>query len=396
MGNKKKLAIVISHVIQHFIPQYENWSNDKDWEIKVFFGTRAGTEKYYDNQFKMEIKWDVSQLDHFDHTFIKNTNKHPDEHFDSGIIESNLEHFNPDFILIYGYSQTLQRKSKSWALRNGVKIIYFSDSELRHSRNILKVIFKKIWLTQYFKDISYFLTTGNSNEEYLLNYNILSNKIIRSSYPIDISLYEEKWNIKDKLRYDIRRNLNIREPEIIISMVGKFVPWKRQIDIIKALILLDKDSSLKLKLILIGTGELEEELKHEAKKLNNHSVIYIGFVAPTELPALYAATDIYIHSSEIEPHSVAISEAIYMGCPIVLSDKCGSYGTHDDVQLGINGFTYECGNIEKLASIILNLSHNSELRESFSFNSHRIADHNQKISHFHTLRTLKILNENMI
>lgn len=112
--------------------------------------------------------------------------------------------------------------------------------------------------------------------------------------------------------------------------------------------------------------ELENDLRVEAQKCKNHSVIFQGFVAPEKLPDFYAATDIYVHASEIEPHSVAVSEATFMGCPILISDKCGSFGTNDDVQIGINGFVYECGNIVKLASMLSYLINNHRIRESCS------------------------------
>jgi glycosyltransferase involved in cell wall biosynthesis len=64
------------------------------------------------------------------------------------------------------------------------------------------------------------------------------------------------------------------------------------------------------------------------------------------LPAYYAVSDVYIHPPSIEPHSIAMSEAIYVGCPVVLSDRCGSFGPTDDVREGINGFVYSFAEIE--------------------------------------------------
>ena len=51
-------------------------------------------------------------------------------------------------------------------------------------------------------------------------------------------------------------------------------------------------------------------------------------------------------------HSLSISEAIYMGCPVIISDKCGSYGETDDVQVNKNGFVFECENVVQLKSYI--------------------------------------------
>jgi predicted hydrolase (HD superfamily) len=38
---------------------------------------------------------------------------------------------------------------------------------------------------------------------------------------------------------------------------------------------------------------------------------------------------------------------------VVLSDRCGSYGPTDDVQPGINGFVYRCGDVSDLSRCIV-------------------------------------------
>ena len=75
----------------------------------------------------------------------------------------------------------------------------------------------------------------------------------------------------------------------------------------------------------------------------------------------YCAADVYVHCSDNEPHSLAITEAIYCGLPVVLSDRCGSYGPTDDVQPGINGFVYRCGDVSDLSRCIVTRSKNMSM-----------------------------------
>jgi hypothetical protein len=77
-----------------------------------------------------------------------------------------------------------------------------------------------------------------------------------------------------------------------------------------------------------------------------------------------------------------------MNCPIILSDRCGSYGLSDDVQLGVNGEIYECGNIENLTSLILKLVSNPILLKNFSENSGRIGEYKQEQAHYRSISTL--------
>ncbi len=74
--------------------------------------------------------------------------------------------------------------------------------------------------------------------------------------------------------------------------------------------------SVDAELEIVGTGFLEEELKQLAA---GHAALvrFRGHVSPEELPALYAAADVYALVSTYEPFGVAIREAAAAGLPIV-------------------------------------------------------------------------------
>jgi len=70
MADRLKIALIVSHPIQHFCPQYASFGMDKPIEFKVYFASALGKEKYYDVNFKMEIAWSNLYLDQFDHHFL--------------------------------------------------------------------------------------------------------------------------------------------------------------------------------------------------------------------------------------------------------------------------------------------------------------------------------------
>jgi glycosyltransferase involved in cell wall biosynthesis len=77
-----------------------------------------------------------------------------------------------------------------------------------------------------------------------------------------------------------------------------------------------------------------------------------------------------------------------MGCPVILSNRCGSYGDEDDVQEGKNGYVFEFGNIEDLAEKIKWLATDDERRKAFADYSHNIGVSFQQKSHFGIIKTL--------
>lgn len=388
MENKMKIAIVVSHPIQHFCPQYVSFAKNTAIDFKVFFASALGLKKYFDENFREEISWNNLQLNKFDHVFLNGDVVVPsDKNIDAPTLEKELAFFKPDIIITYGYFQKLQRRAYQWAIKNKVKLAYISDSELRQSRNKLKDYLRGLYLKKYFSKIDYFLSVGNANEVFYKKYGISDDKIKRMHFPIDILLYEKSWNERAKLRTEARDQYAIKENEIVLSTVGKLVPWKNQDDIIKAMLQLENEGYV-LSLFIIGSGEMMEAWKIKATELNKSKVYFTGFTAIENLPAYYAATDIYVHPASVEPHSIAVSEAIYMGCPVIISDRCGSYGISDDVQVEKNGFVYPFGKISELANKIKELAGNSEKKIAFGSYSHKIAEGFQKRSHVEIIEEL--------
>lgn len=376
MINKPRIAYIISHPIQHFCPMFKAWAENPNWTLKVFFASSAGVNIYHDKNFGKEINWGNLYLDKFDHVFLNENRVMPiSNELDAPDLIESLTEFNPDVMIVLGYIQKYQRRGLNWAKANGKKILMFSDSEDRQPRAFYKKLLKKIVLPFYLKDVDAFLTIGNANEDYYRNYGVEPTRFFRSSYPIDLNLYLNAFQNKKQIRSEIRDKFKFKEDDIVCSVVGKLVSWKNQKDLINSL---EFCKNNKVKLLIIGSGIMMEELKALASKFEEGRVCFSGFVDSQELPAYYAATDIYVHPSRVEPHSVAISEAIFMGCPVLLSNTTGSYGTYDDVRVGINGFVFENGDLKMIAKLIDKLAVNEKLRMHFSNESHSYAVSSQE------------------
>jgi glycosyltransferase involved in cell wall biosynthesis len=388
MTRKFRIAIVISHPIQHFCPQYVSFTHNGDVEFKAFFASTLGYKTYTDVNFGKEISWGNLQLDKFEHTFLNGEALlQADKNLDALTLNNRLDEYKPDILFTYGYFQKLQRRAYRWALKNKVPIAYISDSELRHKRNSAKEILKSIYLRNYFSKIDFFLTMGNANEDFYKKYGVPDNKMIRMHYPIDFVTYQKSYHKKELFRHKIRDEYRINENEIVISVVGKLVKWKNQDHIIEAMKLLENKGTY-LTLFILGSGEMKEQWEQKSNELKKSKVFFPGFVKIDQLPSYYAATDIYVHPASLEPHSVAISEAVMMGCPVIVSDRCGSYGKEDDVQIEKNGYVFKFGNIEDLAQKIKSLAMNDEKRRLFGEYSHSMALAFQHRSHFGVIENL--------
>jgi len=379
--NNFKLAIVVSHPIQHFCPQYISFSKLPGVEVKLFFASMLGYKKYIDKNFGQEISWNNLRLEEFEHVFMNGDKVLPSsKELEAPSLEAELETFKPDAIVTYGYFQKFQRACHKWANKNNVPLVYITDAEHRQQRPLWKRFGKFFYLRWYFKKISYFFTVGNANEAYYTSYGVPESKFIRMHYPIDIDVYKAAFAEKELHNKAIREKYGIPQDEFVMSVVGKLVEWKNQSHLVDLLANLEAKGK-KAHVFILGTGATMDSIKEHAKILKSNKVHFAGFVDPLDLPKYYAASDLYVHPARIEPHSLAISEAIFMGCPVVLSDRCGSYGETDDVQEGKNGYVYPFGDIEALSSKVIKLIDDKGLRKKFGEYSVEISTKFQARAH---------------
>ncbi len=389
-----KIAIIISNPIQHFCPMYASWAKIENMEVKVFFGSNLGAVKYRDANFDKEIVWDNLYLEEFNHVFLNGDKTLlADPKLDASNLDDELLKYAPNLLVQYGYYHKLSKHAHTWALKNKVPIAYISDAERHQKRPFWKEVLKYPQLYFYFKKIDYFFTIGNANEAYYSFYKVPEKKFHRMMFSIDVRNYNKAFADKENLRKAYRDQLLITNDEIVISVVGKLVDWKCQNDLIDLLYALEqKQPQTNFTLLIAGSGKMEEAWKRQADKLTKNKVHFLGFLNPINLPSVYAATDVYIHPSIIEPHSLSISEAIYMGCPVIVSNTCGSWGDNDDVQIGKNGYVYKQGNIvdvqEKLLKIV-----NENLFQQFGNFSAQMGKHFQQLAHCKMIQNF--INKNM-
>lgn len=386
---RPRIGIVVSHPIQHFCPMYMSLALIDEWTIHVFFCFRSGSVAYYDSRFERNIQWQTLYLDNFSNEFLHDeipTNLDTIS-IDSDKIEDRLSSFNPDVILVYGYDQPLQRRTIRWGNRNSRTILMITDSELHSQRSMLKRAVKQIVVRNIMRQISGCLTVGDSNEDYHQHYGVPYDRLFRTYFSIDLALYQKSWDQRTELRARLRSQLGVPQDALVCAVVGKLEARKRQADVLNALANLPPNV---LTLLIIGSGSDADILRKLSEKIPEQVIHFVGFVDPMELPAYYAATDIYVHPSSYDPHPLAITEALYMGCAIISSRTVGSVGATDEIQVGLNALVYVPGDISALGKVLYRLITQHELRQYFSQNSHQIGVRNQQLAHGIGLRNALI------
>jgi glycosyltransferase involved in cell wall biosynthesis len=155
-----------------------------------------------------------------------------------------------------------------------------------------------------------------------------------------------------------RRGLGLGPDIVAVGMISRLARQKGHVFMLRALGEAKKQAP-GIKLIVAGDGPLRDELAGEAKRLGlMGDVVFLG--ARRDVPAILKALDIYAMPSLWEGHPMALLEAMSTGLPVVAS-RVG--GVPDVVEDGVNGILIVPEDAFALASRMVELAKNPELRE---------------------------------
>jgi glycosyltransferase involved in cell wall biosynthesis len=140
---------------------------------------------------------------------------------------------------------------------------------------------------------------------------------------VDPTKYDPK-KVSDEEKNQLRKRYGISDNENMLFFIGRLVTVKGIYNLVKAMpnILEDFPNS---KLVILGIGDMEWELKSLSKELNiQDKVIFrTEFVDEKERIIHYAASDCVILPSSYEPFGIVCTESMSMEKPTVV----GANGT---------------------------------------------------------------------
>jgi glycosyltransferase involved in cell wall biosynthesis len=376
LRSRHRLAVVVSHPIQHFVPFYRRLAQDPHIELRVIYCSRIGLQRYLDKDMGVELSWNMDLLSGYDHVFLPEADRITHTSFSSvnnPSVGAELDRFQPDVVKVYGYSQLTVLRTLLWSWRRGVPVVMWSDSELLHRRTGWRRLLKQAVLPLVYRRFAGFLTVGDNNEAYLDHYGVRRDKMFRTPFTIDEDSFAPARAQRDALRAALRRELGIPHDAFVALFVGKLIGRKRPEDLARAVAQLRAERvGRPVYALFAGNGALMKPLEKIAAD-TGAPCIFAGFVNVDRLPHFYCVADVLVHPSESDPHPLVTSEASYLGLPLILSDRVGCIGPTDTARPGENALIYPCGDVDALAEELLRLTNETALYRRMSEASLRIA-----------------------
>jgi glycosyltransferase involved in cell wall biosynthesis len=185
-------------------------------------------------------------------------------------------------------------------------------------------------------------------------------KIFLMPYSVDNDRFLQSVNLTNDQRAEVRKRYNVPTDRPSVLFAAKFTRRKRPSDLLDAARRLKMETDRPFSVVMAGSGEFEQELRAFCAAHGLDNVVFTGFVNQSELPALYAASDVFVLPAQDEPWGLAVNEAMCAGLPVVVSREVGCVA--DLVCDGVNGYTPEAGDIEGLARALRRLIEDEGLR----------------------------------
>lgn len=137
--------------------------------------------------------------------------------------------------------------------------------------------------------------------------------------------------------------------------VGRFIPEKNLRQLVAAYArYAESDPPGVRRLVLVGSGPLEEELRHQVAGLGlQDKIVFAGFLEGIDLAGLLATALGLILVSNSETWGLVVNEAAALGAPVIVSEAPGSRDAL--VRNLVSGFIVESGSVEGLATAMKKL-----------------------------------------
>ncbi|HAF22579.1 MAG TPA: glucosyl transferase [Blastocatellia bacterium] len=142
--------------------------------------------------------------------------------------------------------------------------------------------------------------------------------------------------------------------------VGRLDKEKHIDELIKALPLVRR--KVDAQLVIAGSGQLRAQLVELAKREHVYdNVVFTGFINDDDLPKVYAACNVFCNAGTAELQSIVTLEAMATGKPVIAANAMAlPYLVHN----GVNGYTFEPGDIQTLAARLIELLTEQTKREA--------------------------------
>ncbi len=348
-----RVAFVNTHPIQYFAPLYAYLTRTGRFDLTALYLSDFSLRGGHDRGFGRAVTWDVDLLSGYTPKFMgKAASRRRIGGFFSMVgleLWGAIRTGRFDAVVINGHNLAAHHVALAAARSAGVPVFTRGETHPRLKRSRWREALRNRPLKSWYSLFDGCLAIGTANARYYYLMGVPTDRVVVMPYAVDNERYVASARQTAEQRAATRARIGIKSVAPAILYAAKFDRRKRPDDLVRAYALLRKEG-VAAELVMVGSGALESDLKALVAELDLDGVTFPGFVNQAELPRLYSACDVFALPSENEPWGLAVNEAMCAGLPIVLSEEIGC--VEDLVTPGVNGATFDAGDVEGLAAAL--------------------------------------------
>lgn len=136
-------------------------------------------------------------------------------------------------------------------------------------------------------------------------------KVVTIYNGIDVDRFADEID-----KREARRRTGLPEGRQLLAIIGRLAPQKNHHSLLEALTLLPENLRSESYCLVIGSGELESQLRSDVHRLGLHEIVsFLG--ERSDVPIILSAIDVLVLPSHWECLPIVILEALAARCPIV-------------------------------------------------------------------------------
>jgi glycosyltransferase involved in cell wall biosynthesis len=363
--NITRIAVLNSHPIQYFAPLYAYLNGAPDLDITALYLSDCSIRGGEDAEFGRNVKWDLDLLSGYRSVFVGKAARTRDPGGFWSLIApqvwSELHSGRYDLVWLHGHNYAANLIALIAARTVDLPVMMRGDTHLSLPCRGIKSLLRRPAMGMLYRACDRLLAVGSANAAYYRAMGVSDQKIFLVPYSVDNDRFVQSAKLTKEQRAEVRRRYNVPVDRPSVLFAAKFIRRKRPSDLLEVARRLRIEIDRPFTIVMAGSGELEQELRTFCTRHALDSVVFTGFVNQSELPRLYAASDVFVLPSEDEPWGLAVNEAMCASLPVVVSSEVGCVA--DLVRDGVNGYTPAAGDIDALTRALRWLIEDEGLRQ---------------------------------
>ena len=355
---KHRLVVLTEIIAPYRIPVFNALAARDEIDLHVMFLSKTDTSIRQWRIYEEEIRFSYEVLPSWrrrigKYNLLLNSN-----------LGDALHNAAPEVLVCGGYNYFAAWQAMTWAKRNGVQFLLWCESTAMDRRN---EFFAVEWLKKEFaRNCDGFVVPGQSALEYVQQFASRGQKVFVARNAVDIELFAAKEERIRARAARVRGELAL--PQRYFLFVGRLVRSKGVVDLVNAYGSLPAEVRAEVSLVFAGDGPMRAPLEPLARDIYPGSVFFAGFVQRDDLANYYALAECLVMPTHSDPWGLVVNEAMACGLPVICSKVAGCAAD----LVGENGILIEPGKVPELASAMLAMAKDSELRKSMSRHSSRL------------------------